>query len=128
MPRTPRGARAYGARPYLTPATPLQKSWIRPCRYSCSSRFTTDSVALYLHFYILPWKSVTPNLVASLMLFGIALSFIIFISSSERSTNRRAGNVIITSRQMIMTPDDIFLDQSEHRNLYIHLCNYTNNK
>ena len=30
-PRTPLGARDYGARPYSTPATPLQKSWIRPC-------------------------------------------------------------------------------------------------
>ena len=36
-------------------------------------------------------------------------------------------DVIITSRQVIIAPDDVFLDQSEHRNLYIHLCNYTKN-
>ena len=40
---------------------------------------------------------------------------------------KMAGNVRITSRQVIIAPDAVFLDQSEHRNLYIHLCNYTKN-
>ena len=35
-----------------------------------------------------------------------------------------AGNVIINHLQ---APDDVFLDQSEHRNLYIHLCNISSN-
>ena len=38
---------------------------------------------------------------------------------------KMAGNVIITSRHVIIAPDDVFLDQWEHRNLCIHLCNYT---
>ena len=83
-------------------------------------------------FHTLPLKSVTPNLVASLVFFGIAFSFKIFISSSETSTNREAAILeisapaIITSRGVIIATYDAILDQSDHENLYNHLSNYTN--
>ena len=70
-----------------------------------------------------------PNLVASLVLSGTAFSFMFFEDKTNKSRNQWAAilkNVIITSRQVIIVPDDVFLYQSEHRNLYIHLCNYTN--
>ena len=76
-------------------------------------------------------KSVTPNLVASLVFFGIAFSFKIFISSSETSTNREAAILeisapaIITSREVIIATYDAILDQSDHEDLYDHLSNYT---
>ena len=68
---------------------------------------------------ILPWKSVTPNLVASLVFFGIAFSFKIIISSSETSTNREAAILkirapaIITSREVIIAGYDVILGQSD---------------
>ena len=70
-----------------------------------------------------------PNLVASLVLSGTAFSFMFFEDKTNKSRNQWAAilkNVIITSRQVIIVPDYVFLYQSEHRNLYIHLCNYTN--
>ena len=62
---------------------------------------------------------------------GIASSFILFISSSEKSTNRKAAILkisapaIIASREVNIAGYDAIVDQSNQQNPYNHLSNYT---
>ena len=97
----------------------------------------TQRVRMFSYLSVSCWgcgyvalKSVRPNLVAFLVLFGIEFSFIVFISSSVTLTKREAAILkfsalaTITSREMIIARHDAILDQSERENLYNHLNNY----
>ena len=75
---------------------------------------------------MLPFKSVLPNFVASLVFLGMAFSFIKLISSSGTSSKREAA-AIITSAEVIIAEYDAILSQWERANFYNHLSNYTNN-
>ena len=94
-------------------------------------QFTRVFYYNWQNFHLLPSKSITSDLAASLVPFGIAFSFILITSFSEMSTNSQAAILkvsapaIITSREVIIAGYDAILDQSDQQNLYNHLSNYT---
>ena len=77
------------------------------------------STAIYTFFITISKTSIilpSKNVIRDLLPFGIVFPFIVFISSSETSTNHQAAILkicapaIITSREVIIAGYDVILD------------------